>query len=90
MRAMSLIGWIVMGLLAGWLARRVIKDDRAGCIYTIVVGIIGALLGGALFSLVTDRDDVMDSFDLGSIAIAFVGAVLFLLVLKAVAGTRGR
>lgn len=85
---MSLIGWIVMGLLAGWLARRVIKDDRAGCIYTIVVGVIGALVGGALFSLVTGSDDVMDSFDLGSIAIAFVGAVLFLLVLKAIAGAR--
>lgn len=85
---MSVIGWIVMGLLAGWLARLVIGDERTGCIYTIVVGIIGALLGGALFSLVTDSDDVMDGFDIGSLAVAFVGATMFLLILKAIAGAR--
>jgi len=85
---MSLVGWIVMGLVAGWLARLVIKDDRAGCIYTIVVGIIGALVGGALFSVITDRDEVIDEFNLASVGVAFVGACLFLLVLKAIAGAR--
>lgn len=85
---MNLIGWIVMGLIAGWLARKVIKDDRAGCVYTIVVGIIGALIGGALFALVTDRDGVLDEFNLASIGVAFIGASLFLLVLKAIAGAR--
>jgi uncharacterized membrane protein YeaQ/YmgE (transglycosylase-associated protein family) len=85
---MSVVGWILVGLIAGWLARRVVGDERSGCIYTTVIGIIGALLGGALFALVTDRDDVVDGFDLGSIATAFVGAVLFLLVLKAIAGSR--
>jgi uncharacterized membrane protein YeaQ/YmgE (transglycosylase-associated protein family) len=87
---MSLLGWIAMGLLAGWLARRVVRDERAGCIYTMVIGIIGALLGGALFALVTGRDDVVDGFNLGSIATAFVGACLFLLVLKAIGGARVR
>lgn len=87
---MSLVGWIVMGLVAGWLARMVIKDDRAGCIYTIVVGIIGALVGGALFSVVTDREEVIDEFNLASVGVAFVGACLFLLVLKAIAGARSR
>lgn len=85
---MSLIGWILVGLIAGWLARKVISDERTGCIYTMVIGIIGALVGGALFSLVTDRDAAIDGFNLGSIAIAFVGASLFLLVLKAIAGSR--
>jgi uncharacterized membrane protein YeaQ/YmgE (transglycosylase-associated protein family) len=87
---MTLIGWILVGLIAGWLARLVIKDDRAGCIYTIVVGIIGALVGGALFSLVTDRDEVIDGFNLASIGVAFIGACLFLLILKAIAGSRQR
>lgn len=87
---MSLVGWIVMGLVAGWLARMVIKDDRAGCIYTIVVGIIGALVGGALFSVVTDREEVIDEFNLASVGVAFIGACLFLLVLKAIAGARSR
>lgn len=79
-----------MGLIAGWLARRIVGDQRTGCIYTVVVGIIGALLGGSLFALVTDRDDVFDGFNLGSLAVAFVGACLFLLVLNAIAGTRHR
>jgi uncharacterized membrane protein YeaQ/YmgE (transglycosylase-associated protein family) len=87
---MSLLGWILMGLIAGWLARRVINDDRAGCIYTVVVGIIGALVGGALFSVVTDREGVIDEFNLASIGVAFIGACVFLLLLKAIAGARTR
>jgi uncharacterized membrane protein YeaQ/YmgE (transglycosylase-associated protein family) len=87
---MSLIGWILVGLVAGWLARRVIQDDRAGCLYTIVIGIIGALVGGALFSLVTDQDAAVTGFNLPSIGVAFIGACLFLLLLKAIAGTRHR
>lgn len=87
---MSLIGWIFVGLVAGWLARRVIQDDRAGCIYTIVIGIIGALVGGALFSLVTDRDAAIDDVNLASIGVAFIGACVFLLLLKAIAGARHR
>ena len=87
---MSLIGWILVGLVAGWLARRVIQDDRAGCLYTIVIGIIGALVGGALFSLVTDQDAAVTGFNLPSIGVAFIGACLFLLLLKAIAGTRNR
>jgi uncharacterized membrane protein YeaQ/YmgE (transglycosylase-associated protein family) len=87
---MSLLGWILMGLIAGWLARRVIKDDRTGCIYTVVVGIIGALVGGALFSLVTDREGVIDELSLPSIGVAFIGACAFLLLLKAITSVRTR
>lgn len=87
---MSLLAWIFVGLIAGWLARRVIQDDRAGCIYTIVIGIIGALVGGALFAVVTDGESAVDGFNLASIGVAFIGACLFLLVLKAIAGARHR
>lgn len=83
---MSIVGWIVMGLIAGWLARAVVGSERRGCIYTVIVGVLGALVGGALFSLVTDDDDIIDGFDLGSVAVAFVGACLLLLVLEAVGG----
>ena len=81
---MSLIGWIVVGLLAGGLARWIVKDDRAGCIYTMVVGVLGAIIGGWLMATV-DADGV-DDFSIRSILVAAIGAVLLLLVLQAIAG----
>lgn len=85
---MSILGWIVVGLVAGALARRVIDDDGSGCLYTLVVGVLGALVGGLLFSVATGADDVFDDFDVGSIVVAFLGACLLLLVLRAVRGRR--
>ena len=86
---MSILGWIVVGFIAGGLARWVTGARRRGCLATIVVGILGGLIGGALFRLATDRDtDVIDDFDVGSIFVAFVGAVLLLLVLEAISRDR--
>lgn len=84
---MNLVGWIVVGLVAGWLARWVVKDDRQGCLYTMIVGVLGALIGGALMNA-TGRSGVRD-FDLRSILVAALGAILLLLVLQAIGG-RGR
>jgi len=81
---MSLIGWIVVGVLAGWLARWIVKDDRAGCIYTTVVGVVGAVVGGWLMA--TIDEDGVDDFSIRSILVAALGAVVFLLVLQAIAG----
>jgi uncharacterized membrane protein YeaQ/YmgE (transglycosylase-associated protein family) len=81
---MNVVGWIVVGLLAGGIARWIVKDDRAGCIYTMVVGVLGALIGGGLMSLV-DKEGV-DDFSLRSIGVAALGAVLLLLVLQALSG----
>lgn len=84
---MNLLGWIVVGLIAGGLARRIVKDDRSGCIYTMIVGVLGAVIGGGLMSLI-DEEGVGD-FSLRTIAVAALGSVLLLLVLQALAG-RGR
>lgn len=81
---MSLVGWIVVGLLAGWLARWIVKDDRTGCIYTMIVGVVGAVVGGWLMATI-DEEGVSD-FSVRSILVAAVGAVVFLLVLQAIAG----
>ena len=81
---MNLIGWILVGLLAGGIARWIVKDDRTGCIYTMVIGVLGALIGGGLMSFV-DKDGVED-FSLRSIGVAALGAVLLLLVLQASSG----
>ncbi len=81
---MNIIGWIVVGLAAGLLARWIVKDERSGCIYTMVVGVLGALIGGALMNA-TGRNGI-NEFDLRSIFVAAVGAVLLLLLLKAIGG----
>jgi uncharacterized membrane protein YeaQ/YmgE (transglycosylase-associated protein family) len=81
---MSLVGWIVVGLLAGWLARWIVKDDRAGCIYTMIVGVVGAIVGGWLMA--TIDEDGVNEFSIRSILVAALGAVVFLLVLQAIAG----
>lgn len=81
---MNIIGWIVVGLIAGGLARWIVKDDRSGCLYTMIVGVLGALIGGALMNA-SGRKGVND-FDLRSILVAAVGAVLLLLMLQAIGG----
>jgi uncharacterized membrane protein YeaQ/YmgE (transglycosylase-associated protein family) len=81
---MSIIGWVVVGLIAGGLARRIVKDDRSGCIYTMIVGVLGAMIGGWLMSTIDSRG--VDEFSLRSIGVAAIGAVLLLLVLQAIAG----
>ena len=74
--------------MARGLARWIVKDDRSGCIYTMVVGVLGALIGGWLMSII-DSDGV-DEFSLRSVGVAALGAVLLLLVLQAIAGRGAR
>ncbi len=83
---MNLLAWMVVGLLAGGLARWIVHDERTGCLYTLVVGVLGALVGGALMSAV-DREGIT-GFSLRTVLVAAVGAVLLLLVLQAIAGRR--
>jgi uncharacterized membrane protein YeaQ/YmgE (transglycosylase-associated protein family) len=80
----GLLSWIVVGLVAGLLARWIVKDDRSGCIYTMVIGVLGALIGGWLMSTI-DQGGV-DDLSIRSIVVAAIGAVLLLLVLQAIAG----
>ncbi len=82
---MGILGWLFVGFVAGGLARVVTGAEKRGCLGTIVVGILGALLGGALFRFATgDEVSTFDDVDLGSIAVAFIGAALLLLVLEAI------
>ena len=85
---MNIIAWIFVGLIAGLLARWIVRDDRSGCLYTVAVGIIGALIGGALMQA-TGHEGVND-FSLRSTLVAAIGAVLLLLILQAIGGRRGR
>ena len=81
---MSLLSWIAVGLLAGFLARWIVADDRTGCLYTVAVGVLGALIGGALSQSAGHKG--VDDFDLRSVLVAALGAILLLLILQAVSG----
>jgi uncharacterized membrane protein YeaQ/YmgE (transglycosylase-associated protein family) len=83
---MGIIAWIVLGLLAGTIARAVIpgRTEPGGCIGTTAIGILGALLGGFLASAL-DIGEIDDFFDLGTWLIAIGGSVILLLVIRAVA-----
>ena len=85
---MNILGWIVVGLVAGLLARRITRDDKSGCLYTVVVGVLGALIGGALMQAAGKKG--INEFDVRAILVAALGAVLLLLVLQAIGGRRRR
>lgn len=85
---MGLLSWIVVGLLAGWIAGMVTGRPAGGCITKIAVGVIGALLGGALAQAAGYEG--IDEFGLRSVLIAAVGATLFLFLLEAIEGRRRR
>ncbi len=84
---MNIVAWIVVGLIAGLAGRWIVRDDRSGCLYTVAVGVLGALIGGALMQA-SGRKGI-NEFSLRSLLVAAVGAVLLLLVLQAIGG-RGR
>jgi uncharacterized membrane protein YeaQ/YmgE (transglycosylase-associated protein family) len=85
---MGILSWIVVGLLAGWLAGLVVKGGGYGCVGDIVVGVIGALLGGWIASYFFHMGDPISGINLQSILIAFVGAVIFVIILRLVTGKR--
>ena len=70
-----------MGLLAGGLARRVAKRPRQGCVQTIVIGLAGALIGGALAQAAGQQG--LTGFSWWTLLVAFIGATVLLLVLGA-------
>jgi uncharacterized membrane protein YeaQ/YmgE (transglycosylase-associated protein family) len=83
---MGFLSWIVVGLIAGGAARMVTRSNKRGCLPTMVIGMVGALIGGFLFSAAGQKG--LDDFSLWSIFVAFVGASLLLLVLGALSGRR--
>ncbi|HET7488534.1 MAG TPA: GlsB/YeaQ/YmgE family stress response membrane protein [Acidimicrobiales bacterium] len=83
----GLASWIVVGLLAGWIAGLASGNRQQGCLRKIAVGVIGALLGGAL-ARAAGYEGVTD-VSLRSVLVAALGATLLLLVLGAIDGRRG-
>jgi uncharacterized membrane protein YeaQ/YmgE (transglycosylase-associated protein family) len=82
----GILGWIVLGLLVGAIARALVpgRTEPSGCIGTTAVGILGALIGGFIASAL-DLGEIDEFFDLGTWLIAIGGSVLLLLLLRAIA-----
>ena len=82
---MGLFSWVVFGALAGWLASKVMGDPNGrGCLTNIMVGVAGAVLGGAIITLISGKDWVT-KFNVPSLAVAVVGSVALVGALRLVA-----
>jgi len=87
---MGILGWIVLGLLAGAIAKAILPgNDPGGIIITMIIGIVGALLGGFLGQALFGVDTLDEFFDISTWLTAIVGAIILLLIYRMVAG-RGR
>jgi uncharacterized membrane protein YeaQ/YmgE (transglycosylase-associated protein family) len=83
---MSILGWIVLGLLSGWIASKIVNRRGSGFFLNIVLGIVGAIVGGAMFSAAGGTG--VTGFNLWSMFVAIIGAVVVLIIYHAMLGRR--
>jgi uncharacterized membrane protein YeaQ/YmgE (transglycosylase-associated protein family) len=79
---MSVIGWIVLGLIAGFIASKIVNKEGQGFILDIVLGVIGAIVGGWLFGVIGHAG--ITGFNLYSMFVAVIGSVVVLIVYHAI------
>jgi uncharacterized membrane protein YeaQ/YmgE (transglycosylase-associated protein family) len=84
---MSLLGWILFGLITGFVGSKVVNRRGEGCILNVVLGIVGACVGGFIFTSIGGQG--IRGFDLYSMFVAVIGAIVVLLVFHAVTGRSG-
>lgn len=80
----GVLGWIIIGLLAGWLAGHLTRGRGFGCVVDVILGLIGAVIGGWIFT----RLGIVTWGFWGSLAAATVGAVLLVAIARLFAGSR--
>ena len=86
---MGIIAFIILGLLAGLIAKAILPgDDPGGLIVTTLIGIAGALIGGFLASALFDAHPLDEFFDISTWLTAIVGAIVLLLIYRVVVGRR--
>jgi len=85
---MSILAWIMLGLIAGFIGSKPVNKTGEGVILDIVLGVVGALVGGYLFSIFGAHG--VTGLNLYSLFVAVIGAVVVLLVYHAVRGSRSR
>jgi uncharacterized membrane protein YeaQ/YmgE (transglycosylase-associated protein family) len=80
---MSIIGWLVLGLIAGFIASKIVNKQGEGIVLDIVLGIVGAIVGGFLFDLIGAVG--VTGFNLYSMFVAVIGSVVVLVIYHAIA-----
>jgi uncharacterized membrane protein YeaQ/YmgE (transglycosylase-associated protein family) len=83
---MSIIGWIVLGLISGFIASKLVNRSGEGFILDVVLGIVGAVVGGFVFNLVGAVG--VTGFNIWSMFVAVMGAVVVLVLYHALVGRR--
>jgi uncharacterized membrane protein YeaQ/YmgE (transglycosylase-associated protein family) len=84
---MGWLSWILLGAVAGWIAGLLVKgDERWGVIGHIVLGIVGALIGGFVVTTITGNDPMDAFFDLSAWLVAIVSAVILVIVVNMITG----
>jgi uncharacterized membrane protein YeaQ/YmgE (transglycosylase-associated protein family) len=81
----SIIAWIVLGLIAGWLAGLIMRGSGYGIIGDIVLGILGALIGGWVTGLLLGRD-MINGFNIETLIVAVIGAIVLIALSRLVSG----
>jgi uncharacterized membrane protein YeaQ/YmgE (transglycosylase-associated protein family) len=85
---MGILSWVIVGLIAGFLAGQVMRGGGYGVIGDIIVGVLGGLLGGWIAYYFFDVGDTMTGINMVSILVAFMGAILLILILRMIGGKR--
>ena len=83
---MGILGWIVLGGVAGWLASRLVRGTGLGLIGDILVGIVGGVIGGLIIGALGGTG--VTGFNLWSFVVALLGAILLLFIVRLVTGSR--
>jgi uncharacterized membrane protein YeaQ/YmgE (transglycosylase-associated protein family) len=86
---MSIIAWLIVGLLAGWIANMIMSSGAGGLLADLVIGILGAIVGGFVMGLITGRD-LVTGFNLESILVSIVGAIILIGGYRLLTGQRTR
>ncbi|MGE5224043.1 MAG: GlsB/YeaQ/YmgE family stress response membrane protein [Omnitrophica WOR_2 bacterium] len=83
---MGLLAWIVIGLIAGWLAGLVMKGSGYGALGDILLGIIGAVIGGFIAGSLFGVPDPVSILNVTTVVVAFLGAVILVAIVRALPG----
>jgi uncharacterized membrane protein YeaQ/YmgE (transglycosylase-associated protein family) len=84
---MSILGWIIFGLITGFVGSKVVNSRGEGCFINIALGLMGALVGGFIFRQLAGFNAF--HFNLVSMFVAIIGAIVVLIIYHAITGQRG-